>query len=478
MPQLPAVGGETERTWSHHVAWGSWLLGAALLAAVIAGALHFAEGRAFVRLAQQAAPWWLAGALALQIATYVAQGGIWRLVGRATGCTVTRTAALELSLAKLFADQTLPSAGLSSSIVIAKALERRHMPSAAVNASVLINVASYHLAYVIALVGALSILGWRGQGNAVVAATAVVFLLFSVGLGATILATAGRPIDRAVRRTTRLHILQTTLAFIAGADARLVRSPRILGSAISMQGAIVLLDAATMWALIRALGVTAPMPGVFASFMVASLFRTMGIVPGGLGIFEATSVLTLRMMGIDLVVALSATLLFRGLSFWLPMLPGYWCSRRALAPRPASEPSLKTAAFWSIAPDVLVAQLHSTIDGLSATEAAERLRTAGANVLRDQRDLSRRDVFVRQWRSPLLLLLVFAALASAVTGEWIDAGIVLTIVVATVAIGYSREYSAHAAAAALRTRVSLRATALRDGHATLVPPGISYQGTS
>jgi Mg2+-importing ATPase len=66
--------------------------------------------------------------------------------------------------------------------------------------------------------------------------------------------------------------------------------------------------------------------------MIASLFRTMGIVPGGLGTFEATSVLTLRMMGVDLAVALSATLLFRGLSFWLPMLPGYWFSRRVVAP--------------------------------------------------------------------------------------------------------------------------------------------------
>ena len=45
----------------------------------------------------------------------------------------------------------------------------------------------------------------------------------------------------------------------------------------------------------------------------------------------------------------------------------------------------------------------------------------------------------RQLRSPLLLLLVFAAGASVLTGEWLDASIVLTIVIATVAVGYSRE---------------------------------------
>jgi len=47
-------------------------------------------------------------------------------------------------------------------------------------------------------------------------------------------------------------------------------------------------------------------------------------------VFEATSVLMPRMVGIDVAVALSATLLFRGLSFWLPMLPGYWCTHRLL----------------------------------------------------------------------------------------------------------------------------------------------------
>jgi Mg2+-importing ATPase len=52
-------------------------------------------------------------------------------------------------------------------------------------------------------------------------------------------------------------------------------------------------------------------------------------VPGGLGAFEAASVLTLKLVGVSVPVALAATLLFRGLSFWLPMLPGVWFAHRA-----------------------------------------------------------------------------------------------------------------------------------------------------
>jgi Mg2+-importing ATPase len=53
-----------------------WLFGAALLAAVIAAALHFSDGAGFVRMAEQAEPWWLGLAVALQLGTYLSQGEI------------------------------------------------------------------------------------------------------------------------------------------------------------------------------------------------------------------------------------------------------------------------------------------------------------------------------------------------------------------------------------------------------------------
>ncbi len=125
-------------------------------------------------------------------------------------------------------------------------------------------------------------------------------------------------------------------------------------------------------------------------------------------------------------------------------------------------------AYWSLNIDELLAQLQSNANGLSSAEATARLKRYGRNELKEQRTLSRLRVLWNQLRSPLLLLLVFAAGASAFTGEWIDAAIVLAIVAATVAIGYSREYDAEAAAAALRARVRTHAQVLRDGRALAV----------
>lgn len=323
----PLERADTQAGTSRSGVW-PWLLGVGLLAIVVAGAIHFSEEQAFVRIASRAEPWWLVLACIFQAATYIAQGGIWNRVTSSCGYSLSRRTAYRLSLAKLFVDQALPSAGLSSSVLIAKALAHRGLPTGAVNAAVLINIASYHLAYALALAAALVIVVTRDQGNALILVTSALFLGFSAALSAVVLLLAGRPDDTKIGRLQRLPVIRSLAGFLAAADPALVRNRRLLAGTTFFQGIIVVLDAATIWILTAALGEPASVSGVFASFMIASLFRTMSVVPGGLGTFEVTSTLTLRMAGLDVATAVSATLLFRVLSFWIPMLPGYWASRQ------------------------------------------------------------------------------------------------------------------------------------------------------
>lgn len=139
------------------VHWPSWIVGATILAAVVGVGMHISEGREFLVHAEQAAPWWLLLALILQASTYLAQGEVFRGARRAAGCKVPLGAVYELSLAKLLVDQALPSAGISSTVLVAKALERRAVPRGVVAASMVINIASYHAAYVVCLLIALAI---------------------------------------------------------------------------------------------------------------------------------------------------------------------------------------------------------------------------------------------------------------------------------------------------------------------------------
>ncbi len=139
---------------------------------------------------------------------------------------------------------------------------------------------------------------------------------------------------------------------------------------------------------------------------------------------------------------------------------------------PTATPSARVSAdldsYWSLEPEQVATQLGVGLDGLSSAEARARLQRFGRNTLREDK-LSWLRVFVSQIASPLTLLLVFASVASALTGEWVDASIVLGIVLASVGIGFSREYSAQVAVATLRARVQTLTKVLRDGHAAELP---------
>ena len=433
--------------------------------------LHFSEGRAFLRLAEEAQPEWLLLAVLCQAGTYVAQAEVWRVVGRAAGFRLKLLPACEISLAKLFADQALPSAGISSSVLAAAALEQRQMPHGAVRASVALNMISYSAAYVMALLIALGVAVHEGLANALIVSLTLVFIALSAGLAIVFFVMSGEKNLALIPRIERVRLIRSAIEFIGDADPRLTRSPSLLLQTTVFQLTIVMFDVATMMALTRSLGVAVPFGGVFVSFMVSSLFRTMGFMPGGLGTFETSQVLMLKTVGIALPVALSATFLFRGLSFWFPMLPGWWCSRRLTTQEGSVTTSERRAVtdYWSVSPETVAQQLESALAGLSSAEAARRLREVGSGELRPGQSLSRSAVLLRQVRSPLLLLLVFAAAVSAGTGEWSDAVIVLVIVLATVGIGYWREYGAQRAVADLMTRVRTLATVIRDGQSIMVP---------
>jgi uncharacterized membrane protein YbhN (UPF0104 family) len=323
---IPSTPGSLPRTTEHGTfqrayRWFSWILGLAMLVAVILAALHFSEERAVVRLTEKARPWWLAVAIVLQVGTYLAQGECWRIVTRAAKVSVPVWVAFKLSLAKLFIDQALPSGGISGTVVVARVLEQRGISQPVVMAVVVVDTVAYYVTYVLALAIAMLITVVYGHASRLVLVTTLAFVVFSAVLTVAALALSGRQ-SVGPKFLKRVPHLQHVLALIGQADPKLARILPLLFKSGMFQLVIVLLDAATVWVLIRSLGDTAAPAGVFASFMVSALLRTISIVPGGLGAFEAASVLTLKLAGVPIAVALAATLLFRGLSFWLPMVPG------------------------------------------------------------------------------------------------------------------------------------------------------------
>ncbi|MFM8991968.1 MAG: cation-translocating P-type ATPase, partial [Alphaproteobacteria bacterium] len=127
------------------------------------------------------------------------------------------------------------------------------------------------------------------------------------------------------------------------------------------------------------------------------------------------------------------------------------------------------APFWAIGPEDLARRLASGRQGLSSREAAGRLARFGGNHVAKRAAQGALRLLLSQFESPLVLVLVFAACVSAALREWVDAGIVVAIVVASALLGFAQEHRASTAMRQLRQRLALVARVLRDGAERDIP---------
>jgi P-type Mg2+ transporter len=128
-----------------------------------------------------------------------------------------------------------------------------------------------------------------------------------------------------------------------------------------------------------------------------------------------------------------------------------------------TEDTTSTSSYWSRTKEELFTSLKSSPQGLSSSAAQEQLAKFGRNELQGHKKAAPWLLLLGQFKSPLVLILVFAAIISLITGEWIDATIIIAIVIASAVLGFVQEYSASNAVEKLRSRVTLKVNLLRDG---------------
>ena len=125
--------------------------------------------------------------------------------------------------------------------------------------------------------------------------------------------------------------------------------------------------------------------------------------------------------------------------------------------------------YLSCADDVLAELSTSATDGLSADEAAKRLAADGPNKLKEQPKTPMWIRFFRQMADPMVIMLLVAAVISAVTGaiqgeiDFADVAIILTVVIINSALGVIQEAKSEEALAALQEMSAAQSKVIRDG---------------
>lgn len=110
-----------------------------------------------------------------------------------------------------------------------------------------------------------------------------------------------------------------------------------------------------------------------------------------------------------------------------------------------------------------LADLQSSLAGLDATQVEDRLKSLGPNRLPQAPGPELYKIFLRQFKSPLIYVLLLAGAISAFVQAWSDAGFIFAVLAINAAIGMFQEYRAEKSAQALRQLISTRAQVLRCG---------------
>ena len=125
--------------------------------------------------------------------------------------------------------------------------------------------------------------------------------------------------------------------------------------------------------------------------------------------------------------------------------------------------------YWSEPVVSLTTRLGSQAGGLTSDKARTALRLNGPNSIEASAHAGAARLLLRQFESPLVVILVFAAVVSIAVQEWTEATIILLIVAGSTALSFAQEYRASVALAQLRGRLGLKTAVLRNGKPVQLP---------
>lgn len=124
--------------------------------------------------------------------------------------------------------------------------------------------------------------------------------------------------------------------------------------------------------------------------------------------------------------------------------------------------SQRPPGFWSVPATELLRQLRSTPEGLSGEEARQRLARYGANLLKPRKKSDPFTLLLSQFKSPIILILLFATGMSFFLHDPADASIILAIVLVSGLLGFWQERGAANAVEKLLAIVQIKTMAIRD----------------
>ena len=266
------------------------------------------RSRSAWHLLRSPAPGWLALCVAATAATYgMAAIG---MIG-ATRARLRAGTTLVVQIASAFTNRLAP-AGVGGTAINVRFLERNGVQRADAVASVTLNAAAGLIVHVIAFLVILPFFGGLSgdidppDDAAALVALIVALVVAGIVMWARIVPHRWKEPLRTARRT-----LVATL-----------RMPRRAAALFGGSAGVTAAHTLAVWCALRSVGATTPVLDVAIVYLGAAAIGSISPTPGGLGAFEAALVTGLTRVSTPASTAAAAVVIYRLISFWLPVLPG------------------------------------------------------------------------------------------------------------------------------------------------------------
>lgn len=329
MPDSLDKRAETNETQEVKVPRLSILFGLLVLIGLILFVyFHVGDATQFLELLKKAKSQWLLLAVGLQLLTYICVGMIWRHVTLDAGYKVSLTALAAMSVEKLSIDQLIPALGLSGNLVVYKTMKRLNLPRSLSMEAILINILAHYIAFALATLVAVLSLWYMQDITRIILLLVAVFAIILIAVPMVILWLLSHKDKELPAWLFRFKPLAKAKEVIKSVSSEQVYSPKLLLIASLFNLIIFLLDSCTLWAALQSICISVSFLTAFIALVMASIAATLSALPGGLGGFEAGSVAMLTLMGVPIEAALTGTLILRGFTLWLPLLPGLYFARK------------------------------------------------------------------------------------------------------------------------------------------------------
>ncbi len=139
--------------------------------------------------------------------------------------------------------------------------------------------------------------------------------------------------------------------------------------------------------------------------------------------------------------------------------------------KPISQPESQPQESWhALTSEQIIRQLATPPEtGLTSEEAARRLESYGPNQLTEAPGITFWQMLLDQFNNFVVIMLIIAAVISALFGDWIEAAAILMIVILNATLGVVQERRAEQALAALKKLAAPDAKVMRDGERKSIP---------